>query len=178
MNIIVNVDNVSLDSVIGEHARYDEDGDYIGTSGKTLADLVAATIATELKKTNEFTTAKKRIFEIRDSEIRERARELVAAAIEQPMRRTDGYGNPVGDPTTLAEVIVAQAHDYLTKRVDDGYRSNGETVLQKACREAVVKAIGAELSEVIAEEKAKVVAAVRAKAAELIAEAVKQGIGR
>jgi hypothetical protein len=178
VNITVNVDNVSLDSVIGEHARYDEDGDYIGTSGKTLADLVAATIATELKKTDEFTTAKKRVFEIRDSEIRERARELVAAAIEQPMHRTDSFGNRVGEPTTLAEVIVAQAHAYLTKRVDDGYRSGGETVLQKACREAIDKALRAELSQVITEEKERVVAAVRAKAAELVTEAVKQGIGR
>ena len=35
-----------------------------------------------------------------------------------------------------------------------------------------------ELAEAMADEKAKVVAAVRAKAAELIAQAVKEGIGR
>lgn len=50
--------------------------------------------------------------------------------------------------------------------------------VQKLVREQVEKALRAELSEVIADEKAKIVAAVRGRAADIMARAITEGIGR
>ena len=58
-----------------------------------------------------------------------------------------------------------------------GY-SHQSSALQEIIRTEVDRALTAELKVVVDAEQAKVVAAVRAKAAELIAQAVKEGVGR
>lgn len=178
MQINVTVTEVDLASVIGEHPEYDADGDYIGKTGKTLGDAVAAQLARDLMKDDSYKSLKKRVMELREEEIRAQLKPIIEAAISAPVQRTGRYGEPDGEPVSLASLIVKEVHEFLGKRVDNGYNRPATTVVQKFIAEAVEQVIRKELAESIVEEKTKVVAAVRAKAAELIATAVKEGIGR
>lgn len=174
MNINVDVTDISLDSQVGTHRVYDGEGGY-DSAPLTLGEAVADRIAERLTKDDRYPTLRDEVLQLRKEEVLRRLEPIVTEAINRPVQRTNTFGDVVGGPTSLTDLIVKEARDYLSK--SDGY-SNRETVLQKTVREAVDKAIKKELAAVVAEEKEKVVAAVRAKAAELIAEAVKQGVGR
>ncbi|QDY06126.1 hypothetical protein FJK98_02250 [Micromonospora sp. HM134] len=173
MDITFQVDNVDLTSEIGH--RYNDDGDRVP---RTLGEAVATQITRNLMTADDWASARKLVPIIRESEIRAAVQAEIATAMTAPIQRTNTFGAPMGEPTTLTELVIAEAKSYLTRKVDDSYRSNGQTVVQKFIAEAVDKAIKKELAEAIADEKAKVVAAVRAKAADLIASAVREGVGR
>jgi len=175
MQIKVDVSNISLDSVIGTHYTQTDEDTY-RDEPETLADAVAAQIALALQADDEFKTLRARVLDLRNEEIREQVKPIVAAAIAAPVQRTNSYGNPVGEPVPMTELIVKEVHDYLGKR--DSYARDSQTVVQKLIREQVDLALKNELKDAIADEKAKVVAAVRAKAADLIATAVREGVGR
>lgn len=178
MQINITVSDVDLTSVIGETHGYDADGEYTGRVPQTLGDAVAAKIAEDLKRDETYKALKRQVMELREAEVRAQLKPIVEAAIAAPVQRTDGYGAPTGEPITLTSLIMAEVQQYLNRRVGSGYNSPSTTFVQKFVKEAVDNAIKKELAEAIVEEKAKVVATVRAKAAELIADAVRQGIGR
>jgi len=175
MEIKVDVSNVSLTSVIGEHYRQTGEDEW-NTEPQTLGDAVAAYIATALQKGEEFKTLYKRILELRDEEIREQVKPIVAAAIAAPVQRTDGYGAPIGEPVPLADLIVKEANTTLAKR--DSYDRGSSTFVVKIIRDEVERVFKNELSATITAEKAKVKAIVQAKAAELIAATITEGFGR
>lgn len=177
MNITVNVDSVDLTSVVGgKTVHYDEEtGDYI-TEDQTLADLVSEQIVRRITKDDEWPHLRTRVTDIRDEEIRSRVAPAVEAVMAEPIRKTNTYGEATGASTTMRELILDEAKKYMEKPADQ-YSRNGGTVLQKWVREEVEKTIKTELAAVLADEKAKVVAAVRAQASTLIAEAVKRGLG-
>lgn len=174
MDITVNVDNVDLNSIVGEHYTQTGEEDW-HREPQTLGQAVAVKIAEDLKRDEGYRTLKQQVLDRRDEEVREQVKPVVAAAIAASVQPTNTFGQPIGDPVSLTDLIVKEAREALTKRADYG---RGPTLLEKVVAEAVDKAIRKELTDVIAEEKAKVVAAVRAKAAELIATAVKEGVGR
>jgi len=174
MDITVNVENVDLNSVIGQHYVQTGEEDW-RTEPQTLGQGVAARIAEDLKRDEGYKTLRQRVMDARDAEVREQVKPVVSAAIESSVQPTNAFGQPVGEPTTLTALIVKEAKELLSKRGDYG---RGKTLLEQVVADAVDKAIRKELSDVIVDEKAKVVAAVRAKAAELIATAVKEGVGR
>lgn len=175
MNINVTVDNVDLTSIVGE--TYTQTGeDSYGSAPVTLADAIAAEVARNLRDDERWPALRERFLKIRDEEIREQIRPVVAEAVNSPVQRTNGYGSPVGEPFSLTELILKEARDYLSKR--DGYDRDRPTVAEKLIREAVDRTVKTELAQAISDEKATVVAAVRAKAADLIAQSVKEGVGR
>lgn len=178
MQITVNVTDVDIASVIGEYREYDDEGDYVSKGTETIGHLVASKLAAEAMKDDSFKSLKARVADLRNEEIRAQLKPIVEAAISAPIQRTNEYGHPMGQPTTLHEVIVKEVHAYLTKSVDDGYNRTRITAAQKFVKDAVDQVVKKELAEAVAEEKTKVVAAVRAQAAQLIADAVKQGVGR
>lgn len=181
MNINVTVDGIDgidLNTVIGERARYDHDIEESVTEGVTLGDEVAKRVTAKLTKDEEYPGLRKRFLTIRDEEIRKAVEPIIAEAISGPIQKTNVYGEPTGQSTTLRELIMAETQRLTTAKAGDSYSRGNETVLAKFVREQIAAAFTKELAAVVAEEKAKVVAAVRAKAADLIAEAVKQGVGR
>lgn len=169
MEINVSVENVDLKSVIG---------DVWGERDTTLADAVVDRIVADLKSDEYdlYSGIRQRIKTIRDEEIRAQIAPIIAEAVAKPVQKTDGWGTPNGEPTSLTALIVAEAREQLRKPVDQ--YNNRQTMVQKLIADEVNKALSRELMAVVGDEKEKVVAAVRAKAAELIADAVKHGIGR
>jgi hypothetical protein len=142
----------------------------------TLADVIADRAVRTLAY-EDIRDLRRRISDIRDEQIRAIVLPTVTEAIEAGIQKTDQWGSPVGQPTTLRDLVLKEAKELISRPADSYDRKKG-TVLEKVVREAVDRTIRAELSAVLAEEKAKVVAAVQAQAAELIAEAVKKGLGR
>ncbi len=172
MNINVDVTDISLDSVIGEHRVFDGDG--YSSAPMTLGEAVAKHVAEDAMKDDSYRTLRHEVLQVRTEEVRRQLEPVVAEAINAPVQQTNQFGEARGDTTTLKDLIVKEARELLAKRDDYG---RGQTLLAKTVRAEVDKALRAELAEVIKEEKAKVVAAIRASAAELIADAVKRGIG-
>lgn len=176
IKVDVQVGDVDLTTVIGERSRYDHDAEERVAEPVTLGDAVAARITAKLTAEEHYGVLRNKVVAMRDEEIRAQLAPIVATAIESNVQRTNTYGQAVGEPTTLTTLIIDEVKTYLSRT--DGYGDRATNVLQKTIREAVDKAIRTELAAVIADEKARVVTAVRAKAAELIAQAVKEGIGR
>lgn len=177
MKIEVKVDEVSLDSVVGDRT-VNIDGD---REPVTLAEMVARMMLDRILRERNaddslYGSTRARIKAITDEEIRAAIQPQIARALDGPIAITNEFGRPVGEPKPLAELIVSEAREFLSKPADR-YGTEG-TVLRKMIREAVEGALKKELAEALTEEKAKVVAAMRAKAAELIADTIKAGVGR
>jgi hypothetical protein len=143
--------------------------------GQTLADVICREALRKLAKGDSWNSLAKRVQDITDEEIRNHVTALIADALNGDLRRTNSYGEPTGEPTTLRSLIGEEAKTALT-RSTDGY-NRGETVIGKLVREQVTQAMKAELAEAIKEERAKVVAAVHEQAGQIIAEAVTKGVG-
>jgi hypothetical protein len=172
MNITVNVDDVTLSSVI--ETAYDDEG---GPLHGTLGDAVARRIVEKISGTSEWSTLRTEVQTIRRDLIRERVALEIEAALSGPVNITNHWGESTGKTTTLREEIARMAAELLKVDRRNDYGRN-LTPAQQVIRDMVDNAMARELAAVVAAEKEKVVAAVRAKAAELIADAVKQGIGR
>lgn len=137
MEITVNVDNVDLNTVIGETVVYDGDGEPHNEGGRTIADVVVDAVTNRLCQAVTGSHGRevyRRIAEVRDDEIRSMVRPIIEAALVDEIALTNTYGERTGKVTTLREVIVAETHKVLTKR--DGY-SGGPTVVEKLIRDEV-----------------------------------------
>ncbi len=178
INVTVEgIDGIDMKTVIGETRAWDDEHDAYRTKELTIGEVVAARVTAELTKDESYPGLRKQFLAIRDEEIREAVKPIVEQVILAPVQRTNEYGEATGETTTLRALVVAETKKVLALKADS-YGRGSETVLQKFVRDEISAAFKKELAEVLAEEKAKVVAAVRAKAADLIADAVKQGIGR
>jgi hypothetical protein len=173
MEITVNVDTTGIDLSTPIGQRYGDDGQ----EPRTVGDEVVRQLVASITRSDGYSGIPARLRELRDQEIREQIRPVIASAVAEPLQRTNEYGRPVGDSKPLAELIVDEVRSYLTRRADT-YDRSGRSVVQKLIADEIDRVITGELKRAIADEKAKVVAAVRAKAADLIAQAVKEGVGR
>ncbi|KAB2347316.1 hypothetical protein [Actinomadura rudentiformis] len=166
MNIEVNVNDITLDSVI--------DGDDEGAV--RLREIIGVKLAHQIIGSDAWPTLSKRITDIRDEEIRKLVLPAITKAFESPLQKTNNWGDPVGEPVTLRDVIVQEARKILNG-TRDRYDARTEPLGRKLIREMVEREIRKELANAINAEREKVVAAVRAQAADLIAKAVAQGVG-
>lgn len=173
IEVSMSATGVDLTTPVGRtFDEYDE-----GYRDMTLGEAVAERISREIMKDDAYPTLRQKCLEIRDEVIREQLAPIVEAAITGLTQRTNQWGEPAGAPTSLRDVIVAEVKAYL-QRPAEQYNRERVTLVEKFVRDAVDKAIKKELAAVILDEKTKVVAAVRAKAADIIAQAVREGIGQ
>lgn len=112
----------------------------------------------------------RRVKDIRDEVIREQIEPLVREAIEKPIQKTDGFGNVLGEPTTLAELIQKQVTEAL-HLPPKGSGTRTASLLNQVIAENVNRELTTELKGVVNEAKAKVIEAVQAKGAEFLAQA-------
>lgn len=179
MQISVKVGDIDLDTILADF--YDPDEDRAGQ--QTLGTLVAGKIAKAVTADDRWKTFRSEVADIRTAEVRAAISAQVDEALTAPIQPTDNYGEPRGPVTTMREMVAAEVTRFLThpEPTGSGYNAPKRTALQVAVGEAVRDVLGrefdTEIRAAIKEEKEKVVAAVRAKGAELLAEAVKQGVG-
>lgn len=169
MNITVKVDDVTLDTAVGQVFGYDNDSGEPFTMGdRTLADIVAGQIVDRLAQDRDrWYEMSRTVTEIKREVIREAVLPMVEEAITEPIQKTSIYGDPIGDPVSLHEVIVDEARKVITQPADQ-YNRSGHTVLQKI----VAEQVHAAFASVVAEEVKKARAAVADQIGQQVAAAV------
>lgn len=113
----------------------------------------------------------RRIETIANDEIRDMIKPKLKEAFGSLLQPTDGFGHPKGEPRTLAEVIVETARKELTTP-SDRYDPRSATVIQKIIHDEVQRQIAGELKEAVQQGREEVLAAIQAKASEIIGETV------
>jgi hypothetical protein len=145
MEIKIEVPEITLNSVVGEIVRYDEDGDAYSDGQATVADKVAQLIKDAVVKSPEYTGLRERVTEIRNHEIREAVKPLIREALERPIRKTNYYGEPTGQETTLSEIIMDEAKKVFSE-VKDSYRDK-RPFIQAVVADEVKKAFQKDIQE-------------------------------
>lgn len=175
MNITVSIDEVTLDTIVGQVVSYDEDGDMIQNGDKTVAHLVVEQIVAQAVKRPEYTELQTRIAEVRKEQIRDALAPIVAEAIAKPVMQTNSWGERTGKETTLTALIMDEARKYLAEPAD-AYGSNRQTLLQKAIREQVQAAFAQEIADAVKAAKAAVVKEIGDQYGQYITAAVSKAI--
>lgn len=173
MNITVNVDEVTLDTVVAEVYGYDEDG-YAGKqSTGTIADLVAAKIVEKVAADEtRWRPLTRHVTEIRTEVIREMIRPQIEQALSEPFRKTNGYGEPAGEPVTLRTLIVAEVRKAMAEPADSYNRAKGSFVDQLV-RNEVRAAFAAEVADAVKQARTAVAAEIGQHVASAVQAAMK-----
>jgi hypothetical protein len=183
MHINVNVeglDAVDLTTVVGDEiAYYDPETEEMEHRPRTLGDLVAEKLADKIyagldheRRYELIQTATSERIKL----IRERLVAQVEEALTGEIQKTNSYGERTGGTVTMRELVIAEVGTVINGKNDRF--SNTAPLLAQVVNREVTRALRGELDQIFAAEKDKVVAAVRAQAADLIADAVKKGLGR
>jgi hypothetical protein len=138
-----------------------------GTLSEVILDRAAAQIVRQLSK-DDIT---RRIQQVRDDEIREVVKPMIADTIGLEVQLTDTYGAPQGPPMPLREVIVKKATEQFVVR-KDGFSSSRKTPLEEYISSEIERVFRRELNEAMAEARAQVLAAVREEGAQLITQTI------
>ncbi len=141
MNITVNVDEVTLQSLIREATEY--------SGPHTVGDEVASQIVTRILSDHDlWPPLRDKVTEVRDEVIREKVTPLIAETFARTLTKTNVYGEATGQTTTLSEVIVAEAKRIMTQP-NDSYSRSRRTVLQEMVADEVKRALGAEIADAV-----------------------------
>jgi len=130
----------------------------LGGATELLADRFAPIIENEIR-----------------SAVQEQINVRVAEVFEQGIRRTDHWGQPTGEPTTVATMIRTEAEKYLTEQV--GEYNRRETRAQKLIREAVDSRFSTELRKAVDQAKGEALVRVRTAASEIVTETIARAAG-
>jgi hypothetical protein len=168
LNITVNVTDVDLDSIL--EPGIESDGETHGhmepvTLREAVIQRVAGDVLTRMAHEDRAAILR-RISEIRAEVIRELVTPILEEAVASGVQRTNTFGEPTGPVKPLRDIVLEEARAALTKRE---YHDR-PTFVEKVVREEVQRTIREELQAEIKAEAEKAKAAIRAKAAELIAE--------
>jgi len=155
MNITVNVDEVTLATVVDEVAGFNDDGDYVRHQPQTVADLVAARIVERLVKDDQYPHLRDQVIQVREELIRAALAPVIEEALTVPFRKTSTYGEPAGEPVTLRTVIAAEAQRMLTHYESD-YGQRKLTVMQALVRKEVEAALAKEIRDAVAQAREQV----------------------
>lgn len=174
MKIEVKIDEVTLNTVVGEIVRYDDEGDAYADGEVTVADKVAAILAAEAIKSPSWEPLRDRVANIRNEMIREAVRPLIREALERPIRRTNAYGERVGSETTLSEIIMDEAKKVFTE-VKDSYTSRKPFIAEVVAAE-VKKAFQADIQEQVKKARAAVAQELGATLSEAVIKTALEGL--
>lgn len=175
MTIEVQID---IDKHLMGDPIYDEYGEIVDSGQTTLEDIVLDQVVYKLVSNainNKYEERlAQRVKDIRDETIRDIIAPIIEATINKSLQPTDNYGNPKGDPVTLAGLIEQRAKEYLVEKEPVPYHSNKkpQTKIELFIESAVNNEIKKELHQALEDGKKEVKEAVQQKGAEVIQEAI------
>jgi hypothetical protein len=103
------------------------------------------------------------------------AADIVAAAVDSPIRRTNRWGEPTGPETTVREAIQAEVRTWLTAQADK-YGNKGTDNLNTLIQRHVQRELSGEMLQAIAAGKKTVLDEITTKAAELFRDALQKAV--
>jgi len=181
VQIVVDTEKL-LQQIGWSHFGYDSDGDPTEDISpvdlhRDLAFQVARILAPQLEK--EMRSV------VRDV-VAEVARDRVAVVIDEVFaagfRKTNGYGEPIGEPVTLRQMVIGEVEGQLARKVtangnsargyDSGAMSYAEYVAANAAKEALRGELGAAVTAAVDEVKGRVTGLVAEELGAKIAKAV------
>lgn len=171
MKIEIVIPEVTLNTVVADIVSFADDGDEVCEGQATVADKVARLIADAVMRSPEYTRLKNRVTEIRTEEIREQIRPIIAEALQSPIRKTNTWGDPVGEETTLKALIMTTAKQEWSAK--DRYSSPW---IQETIRTEIRKHIGAEVQKAAKETRDAALKALGDMAAAPVLDAVKKAL--
>lgn len=171
LEITVTVDGLpGLDTVLYEGAgRHDDDDGWMPGREVTLGDEIVAQATAAVLKDGGAKKLVARVAEITNEEIRTAVRDLIAAQLAKGFRKTNTYGEPVGETTTLTEVLADEFRRALVPSGKGYDRKAG--LLEELLRKEIGSAFDKELKTVVDAAKEEARTLVRQRAAEFIASA-------
>ncbi|MFJ7417934.1 hypothetical protein ACIQXD_04895 [Streptomyces uncialis] len=175
MNITIQVDEITLSTIVGDVIGIDEDGDTIVEGQRTVADLVAQQVMERVVRDDQYPNLRQRVTDIRDEEIREAVRPTIEAAITRPIHKTNGYGERTGEQTTLSELIAGEARKMLAEPVERYNPAKG-TQLQQMIRDEVKRTFQQEIADTVAAARDAVMGELGADIARQVTAAVTAGL--
>jgi hypothetical protein len=173
VNITVKIDDISLDTIVGDVLAFDEEGEQYKTGERTVADLVAAMVTDRVTQDGRWPALTERVCRIRDEEIREAVRPQITEALTRPVRQHTLYGEAHGPETTLSALIAEEARAMLTKPADQ-YNRDGRTIVGKMVADEVARAFKAEVADAVKQARSLVADEIGSQ----VADAVKQAMRR
>jgi hypothetical protein len=161
---------VSLTDTIGTHYQPSTDTDEPITLADALLDRLEHRIADDLAA-----WARSRLDTRLDDLIDTVAGDLIAATLDKPLRRTNSWGEPVGQETTVREHIQASITQWLTSRSVD-YAGRGENNLDALIRRHVQAEMTGEMRAAITKGKNQILDTIRVQAAAVLTDALRKAI--
>lgn len=175
---IVNltVDNVSLETVVGQTVEYDEDGDACATGGVLVADLVADRLVEKIVGSESYPKFKGRVLQMRDEMVRERLAPEIEKALTGPIQTVNQWGEPNGKVTDLRELIMEEAKKLFQDPKRDAYSRQKPSWITELIESQVKAAFVAEVAALVAEAKKAVSAEVGKTVADQIGATVAKAL--
>jgi hypothetical protein len=167
MNITVQIDDISLDTMVGQVLSFDEEGEPFPVGEKTLAHLVAEMVLDRVVTSKRWGELAEQVTKIRAEEIRKAVLPQIEEALSTPFRQTNSWGEPTGAETTLRQLVVEEARKAVNAPADKWARDKGTFLTQ---------AVAAEVKKALSAEIASAVKSAREQVADQIGEAVKAGM--
>lgn len=176
MNITVNVDEVTLATLVTDAWRQIGEEDWEPAQGDTLGGVIAERLIDRiLRDTDMRNGLAVRVREIRDEEIRALIIPMIREVVDRPIPRTNTYGEPNGQTTTLTEVVVDEAKAFLTRPID-GYSRDKGTALDVMVRAEVAALFKSTVTEAATAARDAVTREVAAQFQANVATAIRSGL--
>jgi hypothetical protein len=176
---------LDLDKHLAGAPIIDNDGEYVGSGATTLEEVVLGMAAKQLfdsviRNRDMHAPLRDRVHKVRDEVIRSKIEPVIEEALSAPIRRTNSFGESVGDETTLRTLIADQANAALkvSNTTNPNRFRDADTTLSKFIRDEIDRALKAELKTALDEAKAQVLARVQEAGGEVIAETLKRAAGK
>lgn len=180
MEIKIEVSELTMDSVIGEVlGQDDETGDTYPVGSVTLRELVAEKIVDRLVQDREvWPKLHELVTQVRKEIITAKVEPQVIAALENPIQRTNDYGDPKGDPITMRDLIISTTQSLLNKPAKGSDYRNPRTWFQDVINTRVDAVIRADITAMAQQMKEGVKQALNAQLAAALAKDVGKDLSR
>lgn len=163
---------VSWDTVVAEHCVFAGDHEEPPayepiTIGNQVIDALTNRLLEEVRR-----EVKASIREFLADAIRDQVSGIVTETLTGPIRKTNHWGEPVGEPTTLRQMISEQATEFLSAKGTEDRYGNKVPGFGSLLKTEVTDAMTKELKAAIVEARQKVAEAVRERAGELLGDVI------
>ena len=170
---------LGLDTNLGERIEYDEDGDPYPVGTVTFADVIAdkAAVLVAVQYREQIANVPNWQFDpvkVAEAAIDEAVGKLVSDTITRVVSQTDTFGQPKGEPQTIAEILSARIEKWLTapSKPNDNYSRTSPSNIEVLISQVISRDTSAAIKKATDEARAEVLAKLKSEQTEALAGAV------